>query len=316
LAPSAYLAAFSATTELQAGILNTSDVSMKDYEKAALDVWSGLTSTNALSGPSAFKQHNWDKPVVDAERDRLLAVPENRSRLLAVSAEHSSDWLNALTISSCGLRLGDEAVRVAVGLRLGCTLCTPHRCPCGFEVDCRGTHGLSCKKSGARIQRHNALNDVIYRALIRAGVPSTKEPPGLLRSDGKRPDGATQIPWHSGKCMAWDVTVVDTLAPSYAKISSISAGMAAERAAENKVSKYSAITQTHDFVPTAIETLGPLSASALSFLSQLGRRLAATSGDPREASFLFQRLLMTVQRFNCVAFHDSFTVVSFDAEDF
>ena len=196
----------------------------------------------------------------------MLSNVSNRSRLLAVSAEHSSDWLNALPISSCGLRLSDEAVRVAVGLRLGATLCLPHQCPCGSEVDCLGSHSLSCKKSSARIQRHSALNDIIHRALIRAGVPSTKEPPGLLRTDGKRPDSVTQIPWSSGKCLAWDVTVVDTLAPSYAHLSSTSAGKAAERAAENKVSKYSAIMQTHDFVPIAAETLGPFNSSALTFL--------------------------------------------------
>ena len=172
-------------------------------------------------------QHNWDKAVVDSEKDRLLSDNASRARLLAVSAEHSSDWLNTFPISSCGLRLSDEAIRVAVGLRLGAKPCLPHQCPWGSSADCFGTRGLSCKKSGARIQRHNALNDVIYRALVRAGVPSTKEPSGLLRSDGKRPDGVTQIPWESGKCLAWDVTVVDTLAPPYAQLSSISAGKAA-----------------------------------------------------------------------------------------
>ena len=29
----------------------------------------------------------------------------------------------------------------------------------------------------------------------RTTVPAIKEPAGLLRSDGKRPDGSTQIPW-------------------------------------------------------------------------------------------------------------------------
>ena len=81
------------------------------------------------------------------------------------------------------------------------------------------------------------------------------------------------------------------------------------------MSKYSAISQTHDFVPIAIETLGPLNCSALSFVSHLGKRLSAASGDPRETSFLFQRLSMTVQRFNGVAFHDTFTSASIDAED-
>jgi len=32
---------------------------------------------------------------------------------------------------------------------------------------------------------------------------------GLLRRDGKRPDGATLIPSTKGKSMAWDVIVPD-----------------------------------------------------------------------------------------------------------
>jgi len=34
-----------------------------------------------------------------------------------------------------------------------------------------------------------------------------KEPAGLSRDDGKRPDGVTLLPWAKGKPMAWDVTV-------------------------------------------------------------------------------------------------------------
>ena len=43
----------------------------------------------------------------------------------------------------------------------------------------------------------------------------TREPVGLFRSDGKRPDGATQIPWARGEPLAWDVTVPDTYADSH-----------------------------------------------------------------------------------------------------
>jgi hypothetical protein len=52
--------------------------------------------------------------------------PYHHARLLAAAAIHSGDWLHALPISACGLRLNDEAVRVAVGLRLGTDICQPH----------------------------------------------------------------------------------------------------------------------------------------------------------------------------------------------
>ena len=38
------------------------------------------------------------------------------------------------------------------------------------------------------------INYLVYHALLQAGLPSTKEPTGLLRTDGKRPDGLTNVP--------------------------------------------------------------------------------------------------------------------------
>ena len=121
-----------------------------------------------------------------------------------------------------------------------------------------GFPGLSSKKSSGRIARHNNVNDLIFRARGRAGVPCVKEPAGLLRNDGKRPDGISQIPWAAGKCLAWDVTITDTLAPSYIHLSALSAGKAAERAAENKVAKYTGLSDSFSFIPLAFETLGPM----------------------------------------------------------
>jgi len=197
----------------------------------------------------------------------------DKARLLAVASKRSSDWLHALPISSCGLRLDDEAIRVAIGLRLGTELCKVHTCPCGAEVDTLGAHGLSCRQSVGRAARHQQLNDVIYRALRRADVPAVKEPSGLSRSDGKKPDGLTLVPWQAGRCLTWDVTVADTLAASYSLISPTAAGAVAEAAAARKSTKYSDIAATHIFVPIAIETLGPICAEAEKFLVDLGKRL-------------------------------------------
>jgi hypothetical protein len=174
-------------------------------------------------------------------------------------------------------------------------------------VDARGTHGLSCKRSAGRTSRHFFINDLIWRALTRAGIPSIKEPSGLSRTDGKRPDGLTLIPWHGGKSLIWDVTIVDTVAVSHLAATSSQAGGAASRASTNKEEKYAELSKVHNFVAIAIETHGPINSKALTFIQALGKRLSEASGDPRETAFLLQRLSVAIQRFNAVCFSGSFT---------
>ena len=116
-----------------------------------------------------------------------------------MSLKRSSDWFHAFPIASCGLFLEDESVRIAVSLRLWAKLCEPHTCPGGAQVDALELHSLSCRRSAGRVSRHHNINDIIWRALTRAGIISTKEPSGLSRTVGKRPDGLTLIPWSSGK---------------------------------------------------------------------------------------------------------------------
>ena len=98
----------------------------------------------------------------------------------------------------------------------------------------RGLHGLSCRKSTPRHQRHAMLNDLIWRAIKRAHIPAHKERISLVTQDGKRPDGATLIPWSKGKALDWDVTVPDTYADSHISRTSLEAGAAAKQAASLK----------------------------------------------------------------------------------
>src|SRR6218665_945457 len=111
------------------------------------------------------------------------------------------------------------------------------------------------KRSTGRAARHFAVNDIIWRALAKADVPSSKEPPGLIRNDGKRPDGATLVPWAKSKYVAWDATTAHTFAASYIHLTSVAPGAAAEHAADRKRAKYSNLPATHDFVPVAIVKL-------------------------------------------------------------
>jgi hypothetical protein len=227
----------------------------------------------------------------------------SRARLKAAFAAHSGDWLNAPPLSAVGLRMDNETLRIAAGLRLGTSLCAPHTCRCGDPVDARGIHGLSCESSAGRQQRHAQLNDIVHRALIRAGVQAVREPAGMLVGSELRPDGATLIPWARGKCLVWDATCSDTLAISYLPATRSQAGAAAERSAHLKTQKYADLTQTHHFVPIAVESLGPWNADGLDFIRDLGRRITAKTNDPRETVFLLQRLSVAVQRGNATAVH-------------
>jgi len=195
---------------------------------------------------------------------------------LASGVPHSGDWLLALTVANCGLRLEDEAVRVAVGMRLGLDLCVSHRRQSGSDV---GRHAMVCNKATGKIARHPVLNDVIWRALNAAGIPATKEPSGLNTQDGMRPDGLTLILWQGGKPLICDVTVAITLAASYADIAATGAGLVADQAADKRADKYADFTASYVFEPIAVENLGPLNASALEFISNLGQRISNLPGN-------------------------------------
>ena len=92
------------------------------------------------------------------------------------------------------------------------------------------------------------MNDLANRAMVSAGIACTKEPLGLSRSDGKRPDGLSLVPWEAGKPLTWDVTVICQSADSYVAVAAREAGSAAEEAATRKTAKYSNIQAHHIFI--------------------------------------------------------------------
>ena len=190
-----------------------------------------------------------------------LVTPLQRARFLGALAPHSADWLEAMPIANCGLFLSDDEVRIAVGLRLGATLCLRHPCPCRKEVDALGLHCFACKRGSGKQMRHSLLNETVVRSLQRAGIQAKKEPLGLCSNEagttqGKRPDGVTLIPWRRGRCVTWDVTVADTYAASYVGDTSLRAGAAAERAASRKLEKYRHLEENYIFIPLACEVAG------------------------------------------------------------
>ena len=84
------------------------------------------------------------------------------------------------------------------------------------------------------------------------------------------------------------------------------AGAPAEQAAVRKINKYSVLSQSYLFQPIAVENTGVLNSSAIDFLNALGRRISSSSGEERESLFLFQRISITMQRFNAILFAQLF----------
>ena len=246
------------------------------------------------------KQKNWDLPLAKIAHDGLLegADQVTGARILAASCKESGLWLHALPVPQLGTLLDSDTFRIAIALRVGGDVCIPHRCRCGRTMDSRGLHGLSCRFSAGRHPRHSALNDIVRRSLLSAGIPSILEPIGVDRGDGKRPDGITVFPFSRGKSLCWDATCVDTFAESNLNGSAVAPGGAARGAEELKRRKYAVLGERYRFEPLAVETAGVFGATTAYVLSEIGRRITGVTGEARETLWLKQRIGLAVQRGN------------------
>jgi len=68
-----------------------------------------------------------------------------------------------------------------------------------------------------------------------------------------------------------------------------------------------AVSNTHVFVPVAIETVGTWHHQGVELVQEIGRRTANITDDARESTFLFQQLSVALQRGNAVSFQNTFT---------
>ena len=171
---------------------------------------------------------------MEASFQSLLADshPKDSTRLLAAKRKESGVWLTAPSLSSIGVRMDNETIRLAIGLRLSTALSVQHNCQhCGQTVDVSGTHGLGCRQSEGRLPRHSALNDALHQSLSAIQIPSMLEPKGLFHSDGRKPDGITITPWCHGRALVWDATCHDSFAASNLALGSTRAVAVANKAA-------------------------------------------------------------------------------------
>ena len=229
LAPSVFLASANGVSDLMHQLLT--------------GTWSSLHGWCLACGHTPSYGHkSWDQPIVHQLFDSLLAHCTDQfsqSHLLGACSSESGAWLNAPPVSSLGLCMCDDAVRTAIGLRVGAPICLPHTCNlCGKSTDEFGHIGLSYRSSQWRASRHQMLN-VIHRSLA---------------SDGNRSDEVTMVPQSNGKFLVLDATCMDTFCDSYRQASAKEAGVAAVHAETEKAKKYSHLDQAYQFQPIAMAT--------------------------------------------------------------
>ena len=245
------------------------------------------------------------------------ATNDERAAFRASQEPLARGWLTVLPIPHVGTVLDDASFRIGVCLRLGVAPCIADRCSrCSRDVGPEGTHGLHCPRSAGRHARHSEVNDIIFRSLNSAHIPSRREPTGLY-STQTRPDGLTLVPWRLGKCLVWDATVVDTLAPSHVARTCSLSGAAAADAEDLKRSKYVGnLPTTYEFIPLGFETLGAMGPAAQEFVETLGKRLRATTGCERAGEYLRQRLSLAILRGNVGSILGSLSVEDTPGVDF
>ena len=197
--------------------------------------WKSLSHAEIPPEPASRFQKVWDTVAsTSVYNDILTRCPgdADQARLKAANSSHAGEWLNAPPIASVGLRLSDEEIRVAVGYRLGSSICQPHQCHVRLFRWCKRPFSRLVLQKECTTASETFLN--LWHSLEghqEGKVLGCKEPVWLSRSDDKRPDGATLIPWSHGKPLAWDITVPDTFAQSHITSTATNAGADADKAA-------------------------------------------------------------------------------------
>ena len=236
--------------------------------------------------------------------------PSDVARLLAVSSPHAFDWLNALPISSCGLRLDDDVVRVLVGLRLGLQICESHRCVCD-------SNGWPTRPPCTIMQIRN-WSTVTTRHAQRYCSSGFHQRwyPSHERTDGSG-QGMRTAPWRAyiDPLGRGSLPCVGRHCHTHTRADkprSLGSRRRLRRGGRSRSEIYQIrLTLPFAFVrPSCPRDARPFCKAALDIFVDLGKRIAERTGDPREGAFLFQILSIAIQRGNAAALHGSLGEVS------
>jgi len=222
---------------------------------------------------------------------------------LSHSSGTSSGWLKAIPQVRLGLAISGPEFVVDLHLWLGVTIFPQSPlCTCLSSIDSFGDHLLGCSHGPMRIRHHDALADIIYKALSQAH-------PGVLKeqcvsyNDALRPGDFFHPDFQHGCSACFDISVHSTTQPAYISSSSVCAGVAAAAAGElaKDERNLAAVEKVEaDYIPLVMEIFGVCTPYALHNLHIITDRTTPHSGVPPKfpSRNLLQQLSVVLWSYN------------------
>ena len=162
---------------------------------------------------------------------------QDNARLNTVSSIYAAAWLRAIPNPKLGLATASHEFVIAVKLWLEIPIFPDFskaiRCMCGHTIDSFGDHLLGCGHGSLRSRRHNALRDIIYHMLLVDDAGSHLEE-HCSTTSFNRPGDVYRPNFTNGKPAYFDVSIWNTMQPSYIIPASTLAGAAAFTGEEEK----------------------------------------------------------------------------------
>jgi len=228
---------------------------------------------------------------------------QGKARLLSASGDFATAWTTLLP-SPSWLMKKVEFITASKFL-LGMKLHSESICPeCMKEnLDCLGIHSTTCKNSGDRIYRHNALRNQIYTDCQNALLSPIRE---LAIGSGKERPGDIFVPnWSAGQGANFDVAVVSPTLHQHLPHSSKQRAFVASNYEDLKRRKYEHTCSENNtlFIPLVVEVHGCWGPSAIPALKRIAQAIASQKNIPTSVAILrlFQRLSFTLQRRNAIS---------------
>jgi hypothetical protein len=242
------------------------------------------------------------------KKEKLFREGDTRLKgiLNGRSSSHSSGWLHCVPAKWLGFRFESIAFKRNLRYHSGIPQVSDQRssitCPlCKKPSDVFGDHAISCGSTDARIARHDTLTRFLKTKIRELGyfVPKGEGMAGDLNK--QRMGDIVVHQWRLLHDLWIDLSVANTLCPSYSNISANAPLAAADLRVKMKYLKYKdQIHLVDSFVPLVVETLGGWHPSAFRILKRIGNELAERSWSSSKSGFsnLMTGLSVCLQKAN------------------